>query len=408
MIIKISDEVKYIIETLESNGYEAYAVGGCVRDSLLGNSPADWDICTFALPGQTMACFDDKDIIKTGLKHGTVTLILNNRPFEITTYRRECDYTDNRHPDKVEFIGDLKEDLSRRDFTVNAMAYNPTRGLVDFFGGIDDLDRKVIKCVGEADKRFSEDALRIMRALRFAAVLGFRIDGDTAKAMRGNKELLKNISVERIAGELNKLIMGDGAGGLLTEHKSIITEIIPGLTSDLKSIDSVPKDLYIRLAALLRDTGEAQLGAYAAQGVLTRLKYDKNTIAAVTQLIMYRDAEIFPGRTDIKRWLNNIGEGQLRRLIEVKRSDVLAQSESRRHNQLDKLEEAEALLNEIIDKRLCFSLKDLAVNGKDLIAVGIPEGGEIGVILKKLTDMVIDEKVENNKQKLLAEVRSAR
>jgi len=213
--MKIPEEVQYIINTLENNGCEAYAVGGCVRDSLLGKEPKDWDICTPALPEHTMKFFAGHKIIETGLRHGTITLRINHNSFEVTTYRIDGVYSDNRHPDKVEFANDLKEDLSRRDFTINAMAYNPKTGIVDFFGGAKDLEYGIIKCVGDANKRFQEDALRIMRALRLASVLGFSISSDTSKAILENKSLLKNIAVERIAAELNKLIVGNNVRNIL-------------------------------------------------------------------------------------------------------------------------------------------------------------------------------------------------
>ena len=208
--ITIPGEVQYIINTFAASSSEAYIVGGCVRDSVLGKNPTDWDICTPALPERTMELFKDHHIIKTGLRHGTITLILNHKPFEITTYRIDGAYTDNRRPDNVEFVSSLKEDLSRRDFTINAMAYNPSEGIIDFFGGIEDLKNGIIRCVGDPDRRFEEDALRIMRALRFAAVLGFSVHKKTREAVLRNKARLSNIAAERIAAELNKAIIAEG------------------------------------------------------------------------------------------------------------------------------------------------------------------------------------------------------
>ena len=393
MIIKIPDEVKYIIDTLESNGYDAYAVGGCVRDSILGSEPKDWDICTPALPEQTIKYFAEYNIniIETGLKHGTVTLILNHKPFEVTTYRIDGVYSDNRRPDKVRFVNDLKSDLSRRDFTVNSMAYNPKKGLADFFGGEKDLKAGIIRCVGDADKRFQEDALRIMRAMRFAAVLGFEIDYATSKAMFDNKKLLHNIASERIAVELNKMIVGNNIKEIFTRHISVIGEIIPEilpagdlLQSTLAALSNAPADVAIRLAVLFRDCGDV-----AANKILSRLKYDNYTKKTVAQLILYRGEDIQPEKKHIKRWLNKIGEERFRQLLEIKR----AESED--------TDNIEFILNEIITRNECFSLKDLAVNGGDLIASGIPEGSEIGVILDKLLDMVINGQIENNKIKLL-------
>ena len=437
MNIKIPDEVKYIIDTLEANGCESYAVGGCVRDSILGVEPKDWDICTPALPEQTIKCFEQQHhIIETGLRHGTITLILNHKPFEITTYRIDGIYSDNRRPDKVGFVNDLKTDLSRRDFTINAMAYNPQKGLTDFFDGEKNLKSGIIKCVGDADKRFQEDALRIMRAMRFASVLGFEIDKNTSKAMLENKKLLKNISVERIAVELNKMITGKNIKETLTRHILIITEIIPEILPmigfqqnnpwhyldvwqhTLTALVNSPADVILRLTMLFHDIGKPdcytqsedktghfyghpQISRDMARKILRRLKYDNNTVETVTQLILYHDAEIQPQKKHIKKWLNKIGEEKFRRLLEVKKADNKAQSINLAQKKLAILNNIEFLLNEIIEQKQCFSLKDLAVNGRDLIDIGIAEGSRIGVILNRLINMVIDEKTENDKTKLL-------
>ena len=397
MNIKIPNEVRYIIDTLENDGFEAYAVGGCVRDSLLCKEPQDWDICTPALPERTMKCFEGLHIIQTGLKHGTVTLMLSNRPFEITTYRADGKYKDNRRPDKVKFVDHIKRDLARRDFTVNAMAYNPARGLVDFYGGAEDLKAGVIKCVGNADKRFQEDALRIMRALRFASELGFTIDGGTSAAMHSHKKLLNNISAERIAGELNKLIAGSGAGSVLLSHLPVITEIIPELIIPIPAagIDGAPKDTVIRLAVLFCDIGED-----TATEILSRLKYDTGTIKAVTQLVLYNDAEI-KGGPHIKRLLNQIGRERFRQLIEVKKANAAVLPADIRQSMTDALNGLLLSADGIIAEGQCFSLKDLAVNGRDLIAAGTAEGAAVGVILNRLLDMVIDGEAENDKEVLL-------
>ena len=436
MNIKIPDEAHYIIETLENNGCETYVVGGCVRDSLLGKEPKDWDICTSAIPEKTMKFFEGVHIIETGRQHGTITLILNHKAFEITTYRVDGVYTDNRHPVKVEFVRDLKEDLSRRDFTINAMAYNPKTGLADFFNGVNDLDNKVIKCVGDANKRFREDALRIMRAMRFASVLGFEIHTDTSKAMFDNKKLLNNIAVERIADELNKMITGNGIKDILLQHMPVITEIIPEILPmvgfeqnnpwhyldvwqhTLTSITNAPVDMTLRLTMLLHDIGKPscytesddgvghfyghpQVSCDMAKEILSRLKFDNATIDTVAQLILHHDADIQPRRKHIKRWLNKIGEERFRQLLEIKRADNKAQAIIRTQEKLDMLSDIEIILNEIIEQQQCFSLKDLAVNGRDLIDIGIPEGKQIGTILNHLMDMVIDESIENDKTTLL-------
>ena len=435
MDIKIPDEVQYMIDILEKNGYEAYAVGGCVRDAILGAEPKDWDICTPALPEQIMGFFEGQRIIETGLSHGTITLVLNNKPFEITTYRRDGVYSDNRRPDTVEFVNDLKEDLSRRDFTINAMAYSPKKGVVDFFGGIQDIENQTVRCVGDADKRFQEDALRIMRALRFASVLDFTIEGHTSAAIYRNKHLLQNIAVERIANELNKLIVGDNAGNILLNYTCVIGAVIPEIKEMVgfeqkspyhhldvwnhtaASVTKAPADVPLRLTMLLHDIakpgcyseadgighfyGHSKVSSDMAKEILLRLRYDNSTIETVTELILYHDANIHPERKHIKRWLNRIGEERFRQLIEIKRADAMAKSEKYRQAKMEVLNDILTVLDEIIEQNQCFSLKDLAVNGRDLIAAGVPEGVTIGRILNRLMDMVIDEQVENNKEKLL-------
>ena len=436
MIIKLPDEARHIIETLENHGFEAYAVGGCIRDSLLGKTPQDWDICTSALAAQTMLCFSAHHIIKTGLQHGTVTLMLNHKPFEITTYRVDRKYTEHSRPGKIKFVNVLKRDLACRDFTINAMAYNPKTGLVDYYGGQTDLTERKIKCVGNVGKRLREDALRIMRALRFASADGFSIDDDTAKAMFENKALLHNVAAERIATELNKLIIGDRVCEVLSVHRPVLIEIIPEfgcavgfkqnnpyhcydvLTHTLVSIDAAPKDLIIRLTMLFHDIakpkcyteandgighfyGHQQESADISNAILRRLKYDNDTIRAVSQLVLYHDADIEPRRKHIKRWLNKIGELRLQQLLEVNRADIMAQSSQYRQARLERLDAVLPIVEEIIEQQQCFSLKDLAVNGRDLNNAGVPQGPEIGSILKRLLDMVIDEEIPNDKAMLL-------
>jgi tRNA nucleotidyltransferase (CCA-adding enzyme) len=419
---------------LEKAGYEAYAVGGCVRDILLGKTPKDWDICTSALPEQAMQVFAGHHIIETGLQHGTITIILEHEPFEITTYRVDGKYTGNRRPEKVKFVNVLKRDLARRDFTVNAMAYNPGTEIVDYYGGQQDLANKKIKCVGNPNKRFQEDALRIIRALRFAAALGFEVEENTALAMQENRKLLNYISAERIAAELNKLLLGNNIRELLLEHFGVLSEVIPELKPAkgfeqnnpyhcydvlnhiLYSVENAPKDVVIRLSMLLHDIGKPkcyseaggvghfyghpQESADTAKNILSRLKYDNDTIKAVTQLVLYHDSEI-NCKQHIKRWLNKIGENLFRQLIEVKKADALAKAEHVRQNELHELNSLLILLDEIIAEQQCFCLKDLAVNGSDLIGAGVPQGAKIGVILNKLLDMVIEDKAMNDKAVLL-------
>ena len=435
VFIPLPDEVRYIIETLEADGYDAYAVGGCVRDSLLGKEPKDWDVCTSAAPETTLGLFGRHHTIETGLKHGTVTLMLNHRPFEITTYRVDGAYSDHRRPDRVTFVDSLQKDLSRRDFTINAMAYHPSRGIVDFFDGMGDLKAGVIRCVGEAGKRFQEDALRVMRALRFAAALGFTIDSATAAAMHEGKDLLNNIAAERIADELSRLIVGDGVSGLLLRHMPVMAVVIPELvpamgferhsphccydvlTHLLRSVDSAVKDVQIRLAMLFHDIAKPacyaeeggtgrfdehpRMGSQWAREILTRLKYDRDTIETVALLVLCHEEDILPDRRNIKRWLNRLGEAGFRKLVHVQKADAMAQKRCCRQERLQAIEEIGWILDDVIRQGQCFSLKDLDVNGRDLLAMGAPEGAEIGAVLRRLMDMVIDEQAENEKEALL-------
>ena len=435
MKINVPAEVHYIIEKLEASGFEAYIVGGCVRDSLRGEVPEDWDICTSALPEQTVTLFAGENVAETGLKHGTVTVVLDHKPYEVTTFRSDGVYTDCRHPDSVIFLTDISGDLSRRDFTINAMAFNPKTGLVDFFGGAEDLKNGILRCVGDPDKRFREDALRILRAMRFASVYGMSIEGNTAKAMDCNRKLLSKISAERIAGELNKMIVGAGVRRVFEEHAPVIMEIIPELiptagfeqntpyhcydvyTHTLVSIEMAAKDLVVRLAMLFHDIakpgcysqkdgithffGHPKIGADITGKILARLKYDNDTKRAIRTLLLYHDTEILPVSKNIKRWLNRIGEKRLRQLIEVKRADAMAQSEQYRQGKLDNLSGVSELIDEIIEQQQCFSLQGLAITGKEIIEAGVPQGPQVGRMLKSLVNMVIDEKVENRKEELM-------
>ena len=436
MIISLPNEVEYIIDTLESGGFEAYAVGGCVRDSLLGKTPQDWDVCTSALPEQTQKCFENHHVIETGLKHGTVTLMLNNKPFEITTYRVDGKYKDNRRPETVKFVNVLKRDLARRDFSINAMAYNPKTGIVDYYEGQQDLADGKIKTVGNPNKRFSEDALRIMRAVRFASQFGYEIEENTKIAMIENRKLLGNIASERIREELNKILLGDNVHGVLSANLEILTQIMPEfelcigfeqnnsyhdfdvMNHTLYSVDAAPNDLVLRLTMLLHDIakplcytqsddgighfyGHAKLSEEIARNILNRLKYDNETIKAVTQLILYHDSDTLPQSKYVKRWLNKIGEERLRQLLVIKKSDNMAKATERCQSGNEELTNIYGLIDEIINQQECFSLKNLAINGSDLIENKIAEGTQIGDILKKLVDMVIDEEIINDKDVLL-------
>ncbi len=425
-----------IIKTLEQNGFEAYVVGGCVRDSLIGLNPNDWDICTSAKPEQTKECFHEYHIIETGMQHGTITIMIDHEPYEVTTYRIDGEYLDNRHPNEVQFVNSLKEDLARRDFTINAMAYNPKDELIDYFGGQLDLQNKVIQCVGNSDARFNEDALRIMRALRFASTYDFKIDDATKLSIHRFKSLLTNIADERINSELCKLLCGSGVKYILTHYHDVIGVFIPEILAmagfeqnnphhmynvwehTVNAIYHASNDTIIRIAVLFHDIGkphcytqdEQGIGHFYGHGqissdmsydIMKRLKFDNDTVNQVKELVLYHDADIQPRNKHIKRWLNKIGEERLRQLIEVKIADISAQSQLEREERLLLLLEIKACIDEVISQQQCFCLKDLAINGRDLIEIGIHQGTQIGVILNKLMDLVIEEQISNDKDELI-------
>lgn len=436
MKIQLPQSVQTIINTLSSAGYEAYAVGGCVRDSITGATPNDWDICTNALPQEVEKTFDGFHIIETGLQHGTVTLMIDHIGYEITTYRTEGTYSDRRKPDYVNFVTDLKEDVKRRDFTVNAMAYNDSDGLQDFFGGREDLKDRVIRCVGVADERFNEDALRILRAMRFASTFDFEIDPDTAEAMHKNKGLLSYVSRERISTELLKLLKGNGAARILREFSDILCEVIPEIepcigfkqnnpnhTADvwehtLLAVDAAVNDPIIRLTMLLHDIGKPEsyteengvghfyghpeISAEIAKTVTKRLKMSNEIITTVCTLVKYHDSLYGIKDKGIKRLLNKITPEMTRFLVQVARADMAAQSPDAAEKNAAWLEHVEHTIDRIIANNECFKVSDLAIGGKDLIAEGITPGRELGIILDKLLEMVIDGSAENSREALLA------
>lgn len=402
----------------------------------MSREPHDWDICTSALPEQTIQCFDGFHIIETGLKHGTITIMIDYEPYEVTTYRIDGEYSDNRHPDEVKFVTNLKEDLSRRDFTINAMAYSPTAGIIDFYNGAKDLEQRRIRCVGDPDQRFNEDALRIMRALRFASVFGFEIAESTDCSIRYYQDLLKNISIERINSELCKLLLGKGAESILTKYADVISVVIPEIkpmigfkqnnpyhyldvwNHTIQTVTNAPEYLVIRLAMLFHDIAKPSCYTQDEQGVghfyghpqhssdtafeiMKRLKFDNETLYRVKDLIFYHDVDLLPRNKQVKRWLNKIGEEKLRQLIQVKCADTMGQADWIRAERIPQLIEVEHCIDNIIEQQQCFSMKDLAVNGRDLIFIGISEGVEIGKTLNRLIDMVLDEQVENDREELL-------
>ena len=427
------------IRRLNEAGFEACLVGGCVRDALLGHPPGDYDLTTSALPEQVQAVFSGDRVILTGLKHGTVTVLLGGEPLEITTYRREAAYTDHRHPDAVSFTPNLREDLARRDFTVNAMAWRPDGGLIDLFGGQADLARGLIRCVGRPEDRFEEDALRILRALRFSAKLGFPLEEATARAAEEKKDLLSFVSAERIAAELTKLLCGQDMLRVVTGFPSILAVPLPELaamagfdqcsryhcydvlTHCAVAAAAVPPERIVRWAALLHDAGKpacftrdgegnghfyghAKKSAEMTERILNRLRFDRDTVRRVTTLVELHDVPIDPPPGDasraVKRLLRRLGEEDFFRLLDLKRGDAVAHAPKYR-GRVGACDRIEALAREILEKEQCFSLRDLAVNGDDLLSLGCPRGPVLGRTLESLLEAVISGAVPNDREALL-------
>ncbi|MBO4776583.1 MAG: CCA tRNA nucleotidyltransferase [Lachnospiraceae bacterium] len=435
MIIALPENVKKIIDELENAGYEAYAVGGCVRDSILGRIPNDWDITTSAKPEEVKKIF--KRTVDTGLKHGTVTVLMGKETYEVTTYRIDGEYEDSRHPKSVEFTSNLKEDLLRRDFTINAMAYNDTSGLVDIFGGMEDIEKKTIRCVGVAKERFTEDALRLLRAIRFAAQLGYTIEEETYEAIRELAPTLGKISAERIQAELNKTIVSDNPRMLKTAYELGLTkEFIPELDKCFETKQNNPHHCYtvgdhiinsvrnientkvLRLTMLLHDIAKPEClktdedgidhfhghqvkSSEKAKEILRRLKYDNDTIDRVSKLVRYHDERLEAGTKIMRRAMNRIGAEAFPDIFKVWRADIDAQSDYMREDKLQRLKQNIADYEEIIAKDECVCLKDLAVTGRDLIDNGIPSGPALGEILNLMLSDVIDNPENNNKEYLL-------
>ena len=426
------------LSRLETAGFAAYAVGGCVRDQLMGRTPGDYDVTTAALPEQTAAVFAGERVIGTGMKHGTVTVLLDGHPLEITTFRVDGAYSDARHPDAVTFTRSLREDLARRDFTVNAIAWRPSEGLVDPFGGEADVRSGVLRCVGDADARFREDALRILRCLRFSAVLGFRIEPETAAAARANRALLRAVSAERVAEELRKLVCGPLVRSVVLEYTDVLGEVVPELLPlrgfeqhspyhcyDVlehcaAACEAVPPEPALRLAALLHDVGKPDCFFIGEDGVghfyghsarsaelvdplLRRLRFDNESREEITALVRLHDVMLEPNERSVLRALRKYGPDFFFRLLQLKRADALAHAPGdKRDERLARCEVLEALANDLLARSACFSLRDLAVSGDDLLAAGFAPGPAVGAALNALLDAVTDGLVPNEKAALLA------
>ncbi|MGI6095738.1 MAG: CCA tRNA nucleotidyltransferase [Lachnospiraceae bacterium] len=433
--MQIPEKVNQIIHTLIQAGYEAYAVGGCVRDALLERVPDDWDITTSAQPMEVKALFPHT--IDTGIQHGTVTVMLKGEGFEVTTYRIDGEYEDSRHPKEVRFTSNLTEDLKRRDFTINAMAYNEEAGLVDVFGGVEDIQRKMIRCVGDPHERFTEDALRILRAVRFSAQLGFAIHPDTQESIAQMAPSLSRISAERIAVELLKLLVSPHPDTMRLAWELGITKVILPEFDDMmatpqntphhcysvgehtiKSLTEIPADKVLRLTMLLHDMGKPRTRITDENGrdrfpchsvtseelvkkILRRLKLDNDTISKVTRLVKWHDYRCKPTYQAVRRAVNKIGEDLFPMLLLVQKADAMAQSTYRREEKLERIQNVEEIYADIQKEGQCVSLKTLAVTGSDLIAQGMKPGPEIGETLNYLLDAVLEDPSCNTKEYLL-------
>ena len=435
--MKLPEHINKALEILSGSGFEARVVGGCVRDMLMGKSPDDYDITTSALPQQTAECFNGYTVVETGIKHGTVTVVMNGESIEITTYRVDGEYVDNRRPERVEFTRSLEEDLARRDFTMNAIAYGADCGLIDPFGGEEDIRCGIIRCVGEPDKRFNEDGLRILRGLRFAAVTGFEIEKETANSIRKNKHLLKNLSAERVFVELKKLVTGKNAGKVIKEYLDVMGEFLPELLPmagflqntkyhccdvldhSLEMMKNIENDVILKLTALLHDVGKPQChtmdekgvshfkghavaGAKAARQIFARLKADNHTKNTVCALIEGHSIKMRVDKAEIKKFISEKGFEFTKLLLKVKKADSSAKAEAYRNP--PELDEAEKLIYEIEKSGEPVFLSDLEISGKDLTGMGI-KGKKVGEMLGILLDDVLSGRIENKKKILIDRAR---
>lgn len=440
MHIQIPEKVNRIIHILQAAGYEAYIVGGCVRDAILGREAADWDITTSALPGQVKGLF--RRTLDTGIRHGTVTVMLEREGVEVTTYRIDGEYEDGRHPREVRFTPSLTEDLRRRDFTINAMAYNEADGLVDVFGGLKDLEDGVIRCVGEAEERFLEDALRILRAVRFSAQLDFAIEEKTRSAMKALAGSLEKISAERVQAEMVKLLLSLHPEVLRTAYETGITAVVlpefdrcmetpqqnphhcyPVGEHTLCALTKVRADKALRLAVLFHDMGKPQTRHRDEEGmdhfyghsavseeiavkILHRLKFDNDTLYKVRRLVRFHDDwQKEPTARTVRRAVFRIGEDLFPSYLEIRRADILAQNPVYCEEKLENLAKVQELYKQIIEEKNCLSLRGLAVTGRDLLEAGVAPGKQVGETLKELLELVIEHPEYNEKEYLLKQIK---
>ena len=436
--MNLPPQVNTALELLMASGYEAFLVGGAVRDYVRENRQgSDWDITTSALPEEVKQVFSDYHIIETGLKHGTVTVVVDHEPLEITTYRIDGSYSHHRRPDSVSFTRSLLEDLKRRDFTMNALAYNPTTGIVDLVGGKDDIAANVVRCVGDPDRRFREDALRILRALRFASVFGMEIEPETAAAVHSNRGLLKEIAVERVQAELTKMLCGFGVKKILDEFADVISVVIPEIepmfgfeqhnphhNSDvwnhtIKVVENAPANPVMRWTALLHDIGKPHCFSLDEQGIghffghagkstviadelLQRLRFDNATRERITLLVKNHDTPLPSDERGVKRLMNRLGTEAALQIVDIHRADTAGQHPDCAYRYAE-FDEGQAMMQKVIDEQACFSVKNLAINGNDVLAKGL-RGKQVGEELQKSLNAVMDGEVPNEKNELLVYV----
>ncbi len=436
-MINIPKDVETVINILSGNGHKAYVVGGSVRDSLMGREPDDWDVTTDASPKEIKEIFASFRTVDTGIEHGTVLVVSGKTPVEVTTFRIDGEYKDNRHPDSVTFTKNIEDDLARRDFTINAMAYNHEDGIIDPFGGRNDIENRIIRCVGEPDKRFNEDALRIMRAVRFSSVLGFTIEENTAESILKNENLLNSIAAERLTKELMKLLCGDNVFDVLTTFRSVIGVFIPELKLEfdfkqygkkhaydvwmhtVHTVNNIEANPVLRLTMLLHDTGKiatheldengnstfrnhAAVGGVIAENILRRLKFSKEYINTVSYLVSIHDKEVPETRIQVKEYIKELGEKNFIRLMKIRRADKSGLSKGYR-DIADKLVFAYSTFDEVMNNNEPYSLKQLAIDGNDL--KNLVPANDIGDTLNFLVETVIKHPEFNNKETLLELVR---
>ncbi len=433
----LPQNILFVLDRLNNAGFEAYIVGGCVRDHLMGRVPADYDITTSASPEQTLALFSDMHTLTYGMKHGTVAVMSGGEPVEITTFRRDGEYHDSRHPDTVYFDATLEQDLARRDFTCNAIAYSPAVGLVDIFGGREDIEKKIIRAVGAPEERFSEDALRIFRALRFSSVLGFEIESATAEAAVKSRALLDNVSGERLYTELCKLLCGDGCFDVIMKYPEILDRAVPGvfamkdycqhnpyhvytlLEHTARVVQGVPAVPYMRLAALMHDLGKPDCRTVDENGIwhfhshpersceiaakaLERLRCDGATRDKVLDLVRYHDLRFKTDEKMVLRWLGRLGADTMRDIFDIQQADISAQNPDMLAPRMEDLRIIRGVVDRAVEQDSCVTISALAVSGKDLLALGLPQGAQVGRLLKQLLEEVINGEAENERSALLS------